>query len=167
MLISVGVPPSLPPPPSPNNLRVLINSCPPKTILRIWDLFISFIHFLFIRDLFISFILQFFQIWKFLGPNFLINRTPKTICKNWIIWAKLVVVGAWQLQLRELVWEIWDSPGTNFLLIRTIKSIAGFWIILPKLFINQNHRTNRDPTLQNNRTTYCNSLDVDLLASIL
>ena len=43
MLISVGVPPSLPPP-SPNNLRVLINSCPPKTILRIWDLFISFIH---------------------------------------------------------------------------------------------------------------------------
>ena len=55
MLISVGVPPSLPPP-SPNNLRVLINSCPPKTILRIWDLFISFIHFLFIRDLFISFI---------------------------------------------------------------------------------------------------------------
>ena len=28
------------------------------------------------------FLLQFFQIWKFLGPNFLINRTPKTICKN-------------------------------------------------------------------------------------
>ena len=83
---------------------------------------------------------------------FLRNRFAFQLGSCWWCSGVVVVGGAWQLQLRELVWEIWDSRGTNFLLIRTIKSIAGFWIILPKLFINQNHHTNRDPTLY---ISYC------------